>query len=108
VVLSVHAQPVPISLDAEGTARIGQTRVTLDTIVAAFEAGATAEEIQQQYPTVSLPNVYATLAYYLAHRAEVDEYLRERRSRAAEVRAVVEAALDPAGIRARLLARRGH
>jgi hypothetical protein len=40
---------VPIHTDADGVVRIAGTRVTLDTIVAAFDAGATAEEIAQQY-----------------------------------------------------------
>ena len=39
---------VPIHTDADGVVRVAGTRVTLDTIVAAFDAGATAEEIAQQ------------------------------------------------------------
>ena len=33
---------VPIHTDADGVVRVAGTRVTLDTIVAAFDAGATA------------------------------------------------------------------
>jgi len=33
--------------------------VTLDTMVATFDAGATAEEIAQQYSSVPLPDVYS-------------------------------------------------
>ena len=40
-------EPVPIHTDADGIVRVAGTRVTLDTIVAAFDAGATAEEIAQ-------------------------------------------------------------
>jgi uncharacterized protein (DUF433 family) len=40
---------VPIQTDADGVVRVAGTRVTLDTIVGAFDAGATAEEIAQQY-----------------------------------------------------------
>jgi uncharacterized protein (DUF433 family) len=39
---------VPIHTDIDGMIRVGGTRVTLDTLVAAFDAGATAEEIAQQ------------------------------------------------------------
>jgi hypothetical protein len=39
---------VPIHTDGDGVVRVAGTRVTLDTIVAAFDAGATAEEIAQQ------------------------------------------------------------
>lgn len=54
---------------------VGGTRVTLDTLVAAFDAGATAEEIAQQYPSVALADVYAVIAYYLLHQPEIQAYL---------------------------------
>jgi Protein of unknown function (DUF433) len=41
------------------------TRVTLDAIVIAFHAGATAEEIAQKFPTVTLADVYQVIAHYL-------------------------------------------
>ena len=44
---------VPIHTDADDVVRVAGTRVTLDTIVAAFDTGATAEEIAQQYSSVS-------------------------------------------------------
>jgi hypothetical protein len=34
---------VPIHTDVDGVVRVAGTRVTLDTMVAAFDAGATAE-----------------------------------------------------------------
>lgn len=40
---------VPIHTDADGVVRVAGTRVTLDTIVGAFDTGATAEDIAQQY-----------------------------------------------------------
>jgi uncharacterized protein DUF433 len=48
--IPIAAEPVPLEMDAEGVMRIGRTRVTLDTVIAAFVDGATAEEIVQQYP----------------------------------------------------------
>jgi len=59
---------VPIETDADGVIRVGKTRVTLDTLITAFNDGATAEEIAQQYPAVSLADVYAVIAYYLKRR----------------------------------------
>jgi len=58
--------------------RVGGTRVTLDTVVAAFVAGATAEEIVQQYPSVTLADVYSVIGYYLRHQSEVRTYLTDR------------------------------
>jgi uncharacterized protein (DUF433 family) len=46
--LNLRAEPVPVEIDADGAARVGGTRVTLDTVVNAFNNGATAEEIVQQ------------------------------------------------------------
>lgn len=104
--LDIRANPVPIEVNADGVALIGGTRVTLDTVVGAFKLGATAEEIVQQYSALTLPDVYAVLAYYLWAQDEVETYLTGRQARAAEVRAANERQFDPNGIRARLLARR--
>jgi uncharacterized protein (DUF433 family) len=99
------AEAPPLAADAAGVFRVGKSRVTLDTVVGAFRDGATAEEIAEQYPAVSLGEVYATIAYYLAHAAEVDDYLRMRQQRSADVRRANERLFDPTGIRARLMAR---
>jgi uncharacterized protein (DUF433 family) len=102
----VTAEPVPLTNDADGVVRVGSTRVTLDTVVAAFNEGMTAEGIVQQYPSLRLNEVYKVIGYVLSHPAEVEDYLRERQRLAAEVRRENEARFDPAGIRDRLLARR--
>lgn len=98
---------VPIHTDGEGVVRVGGTRVTLDSVVAAFEAGATPEEIVQQYPSVGLADAYSVIAYYLRHQAAVRAYMEERQDLAARVRVENERRADPAGVRDRLLARRG-
>lgn len=104
--LAVSPEPVPLVTDTDGVVRVGTTRVTLDTVVAAFREGATAEEISQQYPTLRLADVYSIIGYYLRHRAEVDDYLVDRTRRREEVRRENEVRFDPTGIRDRLLARR--
>ncbi len=106
--MELHVPPerIPIQTDADGVIRVGGTRVTLDTVVAAFDAGATAEEIVQQYPSVTLADVYSVIGYYLRHQPEVRAYLTERQKEAAQVREENERRFDPAGVRGRLLARR--
>jgi uncharacterized protein (DUF433 family) len=99
--------PAPLRQNEHGVLLVGDTRVTLDSVVARFDAGATPEEIVQQFPSLDLAEVYAVVAYVLGNRAEVDEYL-EVRARAAEtIRAENERRAPPAGVRERLLARRG-
>jgi uncharacterized protein (DUF433 family) len=56
------------------------TRVSLDSIVYAFWNGQTPESIAQSFPTVTLEQVYGAIAFYLAHRDDIDRYLAERRS----------------------------
>lgn len=103
--LDVGPEPVPLEVDRHGVVRVGSTRVTLDSVVSAFRAGATAEQIAQQYPSVELSDVYAVITYYLRHRALVEEYLDERGDAALPVGAANEGRFDPANVRERLLAR---
>ena len=48
--LVVELETAPTIIDTDGVARIAKTRVTLDTVILAFEQGATAEEIAYRYP----------------------------------------------------------
>ena len=66
----------------------------------------TAEEIVQQYPSVSLADVYQVIGYYLRHSSELDSYLTSRRQDLQEMRKTNESQWPPDGIRDRLLARR--
>jgi len=88
--------------------RVGKTRVTLDTIVAVFKQGATAEEIVYRYPSLQLADVYATVAFYLNHQQEVETYLQQRQQQSQEIRRMNEARFDPQGLRDRLLARQAQ
>jgi uncharacterized protein (DUF433 family) len=96
---------IPLHVDADDVIRVSGTRVTLDTLVAAFAEGATAEEIAQQYPALHLADVYSVIGYYLRHPAEVQSYLRQRQQRTGSIRQQNESRFDPAGIRERLLSR---
>jgi uncharacterized protein (DUF433 family) len=64
--------------DEHGILRVGETRVMLDSVVAAFHQGHSAETIHQQYPAIALEEVYGAIAHYLANREEVDQYLRRQ------------------------------
>ncbi|MCA1592750.1 MAG: DUF433 domain-containing protein [Acidobacteria bacterium] len=103
--MSLSSTTVPLSTDQSGVMRVGETRVSLDSVVFAFNDGATPEEIVQQYTTLNLADVYAVVSYYLQHPAEVEDYLERRGTQRLELRKEVEARFDPRGIRERLLAR---
>jgi len=100
------AQSVPLEADGDGVIRVKGTRVTLDTVVEAFQEGATAEEIAQQYPTLRLAEVYAVIGYFLRHQTKVMAYLERREGQAARVRSENETRFDQRGLRERLIARR--
>lgn len=104
--LAINTDPVPLQTDRDGVVRVGQTRVTLDTIVVAFQQGATPEEIAQQYPTLALSDVYAVIGFYLRRRPQVEAYLEEGKRQAEAVRKQDGPRSDLDGIRDRLLARR--
>lgn len=99
-------EPVPLILtEADQVVRVAGTRVTLDTIVRAFQRGATPEEIAQDYSAVSLPDIYAVIAYYLRHRSEVDEYLQRREREHGQLEREIKARPEYQEFRDRLLAR---
>jgi uncharacterized protein (DUF433 family) len=104
----VTTETMPLRRDADGVIRVGSSRISLDNVVAAFQEGATAEEIAQQYSSLPLADIYYVIGYYLRRQAEVDEYLDQRRKQADLVRRQNEARADPVGIRNRLLARRAN
>lgn len=103
---STVMQTVPVVTDADGVMQVADTRVTLETLIGAFQEGATAEEIAQQYPSVPLADVYSVIGYYLHHRSEIEAYLARRRQEHERTRLDNERRFDPEGVRARLLARR--
>ena len=103
------AQPEapPLREDVAGALRVGDSRVLLELVIRAFQDGATPETIVQRYSTLSLPDVYAVIAYYLRHPSEVESYLAQREREAQEVRQRIESRQGDLGeIRARLLAHR--
>ena len=100
------AEPPPLHTDEDGGVRVGGTRVTLDTLIGAFNTGSTAEEIVMKYPSLKLSDVYAVIAYYFWHRREIDAYLQRRRNAAQVAQEQTEERFPPQGIRERLLSRR--
>jgi uncharacterized protein (DUF433 family) len=103
---AIMPEAPPLRVDEHEVIRVGRTRVTLDSLVAAFQCGDTPEEIARNYDALSLGEVYQAIGYYLAHQAEVNAYLERRKASRAAVQAQAESQHDPSGIRERLLARR--
>lgn len=104
--IKLQAEAPPLHRDDTGALRVGRSHVLLELVVHAFQDGATPETIAQRYPTASLADIYAVIAYYLRHRQKIDAYLAERDQRAQDVRQRIESHQgDLAGLRSRLIAR---
>src|SRR6266850_1198178 len=67
-----------VRVDEHGAMRTGNSGVMLDSIVAGFEQGHSPETLQQQYPALSLEEMYGAITYYLAHTDEVHTYLKQQ------------------------------
>jgi uncharacterized protein (DUF433 family) len=52
------------------------TRISLDSVIYAFLQGDSPESIAQNFPLLSLEQIYGTIAFYLANRDLIDTYLR--------------------------------
>jgi uncharacterized protein (DUF433 family) len=101
-----HEAP-PLHEDESGAVRVGNSRVLLETVVRAFQDGASPESIMNRYSTLSLSDVYNTIGYYLRHQDAVEAYLRQREQLAEAVQQRLSN-IQPnlSSIRARLLSQR--
>ena len=106
--LTFAHETIPLQADSDGVVRVSGTRVTLETVIAAFSEGATAEEIAQQYPSLNLADIYAVIGYYLRHSEEVTPYQQQQKVQADASRKLNELRFDPHGVRSRLMSRRTH
>ena len=92
-----------VHVDEYGVMRVGNSRVMLDAVVAGFEQGHSPETIQQQFPALSLEEIYGAITYYLAHRDEVQAYLKRQEALWETLRAAAEMQSSPVVKRLRTL-----
>ncbi|MEJ7710132.1 MAG: DUF433 domain-containing protein [Pyrinomonadaceae bacterium] len=101
-------QNVPLIQWEDGTVRVNGSRVPLDSILYHFKLGATAESIQDSFPSLTLREIYGAIFYYLEHIEAVEEYLRQQHQAAKEGARFIEEHFDTQILRKRILARRGQ
>ncbi len=76
-----------IDVDEKGVARIVGSRIKVIHLVMCRRAeGFSVDEVQAQYPHLSLASVHAAFAYYYDHQAELDAQIREDSAMAEEWR----------------------
>ncbi len=77
--------------ERSGGLYVAGTRISLDSVVSAFNAGAAPESILRSFPYLgSLVNVYGAITYYLANKPAVDEYLSARERQYEDLRSQQE------------------
>ena len=65
-----------------GRLRIDGTRITINQMAALYIEGSSPEEIADQYPHLTLAQVYTALAYYHANKEEVEADLAAEKAEA--------------------------
>jgi uncharacterized protein (DUF433 family) len=96
--------PTYVRRDEHGVLRIGDTRVMLDSVLAAWEQGDSPEAICSQYPALSLEQVYGSITWCLSHPEEVAAYKRQQDAAWDRWKAWAEAQPSPVRDRIRALA----
>jgi len=102
----VSTSEIKLTKTEAGVLRVGDSRVSLDTVIIAFGQGATPEQIVEDYDSLELGEVYAVISYYLQNRDEVETYLARRKVEREKLRRQIESRSNPNGIREKLLSRR--
>jgi len=90
--LVLEAIPVALQDDGHGGLRVGQTRVSLESVWHLHQQGASPAEIVQAFDTLPPADVYAVLAWALRHPEVLDAYLKRREEEAAQLRCKLEEA----------------
>ncbi len=103
------AQPPPLYETEQGGIRIQGTRVSLDSVIAYFNQGYSAEDLVRAFDTLKLRDVYVVIAYYLDNKEVVDAYMKRQQEKGEEIRRKFEA-LSPPGqsLQAKLAARKAE
>ena len=95
-------QTVPITIDDSGTWRVGDSRVTVEVVLGQFNRGSTPEQIQDDFATLSLAEIYGVISFCLSNPEQVDSYLEARKAEAAEIREKWESRSEIAELRQKL------
>jgi uncharacterized protein (DUF433 family) len=56
---------------------VAGTRISLDSLVYAFNEGQSPEAIHENFPLLKRSQIYGAIAFYLDHQVEIDNYLKE-------------------------------
>src|SRR5881396_2325630 len=93
MILVETTQKIPLAVLEDGTIQVTGSHVSLEAVVYQYEHGDGAEQIHESFPSLKLADIHAVISYYLNHREQVTEYLRDQEKKARAVREDIES--DP-------------
>ncbi len=59
--LTLRADPIVLRVDEAGTVRVGNTRVTLDTVIPRFQQGDSPETLAKSFAPLPLADIYSVI-----------------------------------------------
>lgn len=78
----------------DGGYYLAAIRISLDSVVYAFNEGKSPEAILEDFPSLRLSQIYGAIAFYLDHKDEIDRYLADT-EREFESKGIPLAQADP-------------
>lgn len=93
---------VPLVQWEDGSIRVQGTRLLLAMIVTSFQQGDTPDEINDSFPSASVPQIKAVIDWYLDNQAEADAYLDEYYAEGERLRLEIESTPEYQARRAEL------
>ena len=79
-----------ITFTPEGKPNIDGMRIKVELIATLHNAGASPEQMVEDYPPLTLAQIYSALAYYYDHKDEIDGQIEEGERFAESVRAELD------------------
>ena len=67
--------------DERGNLFVGSSRVSLENIISARARGETPEQIRDNFPSLTLAQVYGAILYYLEHQDALDAWFTKNQRR---------------------------
>ena len=93
---------VPLVQWEDGSVRVQGTRLLLAMIVHQFQQGHTPPEINDSFPSASVPQIEAVIGWYLDNKSQADAYLEEEEAEGERLRQEIESTPEYQARRAEL------
>jgi uncharacterized protein (DUF433 family) len=98
--------PPFLTQDELGEIRLQGSRIGLYHLIWYYKDGFSAEQLHDEFPNLGLDLIHQVLAFYQAHRSEVDEYVAREQAAIDHLRATTPRRVDWEELRKRMEERR--